>query len=71
MISTFSFYIKGTGGKTQGKHVVTQGKPGDNTGNFVSIRMWPPCSSDKFQKLESCIERKIKNLCYRTPMNLR
>ena len=60
MISSFSFYIKSTGEKTQGKYVVTQGKLGDNTGNFVSIGMWPPCSSDKFQKLKSYIERKIK-----------
>ena len=29
--------------KNTGKKVVTQGKLRENTGNFISAGMWPPC----------------------------
>ena len=29
--------------KITGKISVTQGKLGENTGNFILARMWPPC----------------------------
>ena len=30
-------------GKKHGKKFVTRGKLGENTGNFISAGMWPPC----------------------------
>ena len=31
--------------KNTGKKVVTQGKHRENTGNFISAGMWPPCNN--------------------------
>ena len=35
--------------KNTGKKFITQGKPRENTGNFILAGMWPPCFLRGFQ----------------------
>ena len=46
--------------KNTGKKVITQGKLRENTGNFISAGMWPPCQNiTHFFQIQNIIGKKL------------